>query len=537
MASPIEELEKEILKIKHWNADLVISMILRLHKLEYDLSDSNVRKRVLKLRAAAKSYFGSWPKAIDAAGLDYSEILRLEHWDKERVLSELATLNEAGFDLNPSNILKKYNALYSAAQKYFEGGYREAVETLDLRYEHVLKVKLWSKEKVIDAIRRLHSRNVDLSRSNIEGEYPKLYYAGRYHFDSWKHAIAAAGFDYGEILKVRQWNEEKVISEIQRLFRAGKDISYSSVNAKYPYLIGAARRIFKLRGGYGGAVQAAGIDYNDILKHIKWNREKTLTELKALIDAGIDASPANLQTNYRGLYKAILKHVGHLNEAYEILGVSKIVKQKEVDTWKAKTQLAVMKIRKIQLVLTPLLLRRSGPMNYSYPPYPQNILQFSFAIASELKNKPYRQELRELKLKEIPAPTITRYLVILAVLGELVEQRIGYGKIVSLLSKRARAEADLKTMAEWFKLRQELIELLELINYKTYISIIERYFKPTWEARFKIFEEEFKKEVRDLQNFENSKNDLIIFIKSSPILWSNLMLETIYFLRKFLRPS
>ncbi|MDP3789572.1 MAG: hypothetical protein Q8R48_04135, partial [Candidatus Omnitrophota bacterium] len=59
-----------------WSPEIIIKKIKRLHREKVDLNSVAICNSYLALHAAARYRFGSWGKAIQAAGLDYEEIKR-----------------------------------------------------------------------------------------------------------------------------------------------------------------------------------------------------------------------------------------------------------------------------------------------------------------------------------------------------------------------------------------------------------------------------------------------------------------------------
>ncbi len=120
----------------------------------------------------------------------------------------------------------------------------------------------WSKDKIVETIKNLEKKNIDISAKNISKNNMTLFVAAsaRRYFSSWANAVNAAGIDYNKILeigkarrkeKLTKWSNEKVLDEI-RSFETGRLLTtYRHRLALYS----AARRAF---GSWEQALEVAG---------------------------------------------------------------------------------------------------------------------------------------------------------------------------------------------------------------------------------------------------------------------------------------
>jgi hypothetical protein len=135
----------------------------------------------------------------------------------------------------------------------------------------------WSRERIIEDITRLQEEGYSLStRSMAELGFSGMVttsYKPEY-FGSWRNAIVAAGFDPKEVCRrKRKWTAERILQRIQELHKKGEDLSHSAAKRNHQYLVVVAinSRFF---GSWREAVEAAGIDYEDVSKHEYWSRER-----------------------------------------------------------------------------------------------------------------------------------------------------------------------------------------------------------------------------------------------------------------------
>jgi len=125
------------------------------------------------------------------------------------ILERIRELRGRGSDLTPSQVGAEHGALVSAAERYF-GNWPSAVRATGVDYEQVRasgrrrrseRLRKWSRERIVAEIRRLHQAGEDLSWAVMERKYQALCAAAvkKCYFGSWSAALAAAGIDYEQI--------------------------------------------------------------------------------------------------------------------------------------------------------------------------------------------------------------------------------------------------------------------------------------------------------------------------------------------------
>ncbi len=149
--------------------------------------------------------FGSWRNAIAAAGLDYERISKHRFWSKQRIIEEIQELHAQGEDLSHEAAKNSHGALVSAAssKRYF-GSWRAAIEAAGLDYAKIRKINRWTQDKIVATIRNLHAQGKSVNNSNMRrmGYRGMMEAASREsNFGSWAAAVAAAGLDYDAIRK------------------------------------------------------------------------------------------------------------------------------------------------------------------------------------------------------------------------------------------------------------------------------------------------------------------------------------------------
>src|SRR3954464_6368214 len=140
-------------------------------------------------------------------------------WDKGRIKAELKRLHRGGTNLSYNALAKKQQSLVSAAAYHF-GSYRRAVEAAGIEYDEVIRRPRWTKQGIIQLIKNarragddLHwsavtKRRDELGRAAFASLQPRL-------FGRWDRALHAAGLDADEVSRYRRWDRNSVAFELR----------------------------------------------------------------------------------------------------------------------------------------------------------------------------------------------------------------------------------------------------------------------------------------------------------------------------------
>lgn len=194
-------------------------------------------------------------------------------WSKDNIGAEIRRLYETGENLNYASIAKEHVALLRAATRYF-GSWRLAVEFAGLNYEDIRRYKTWNRERILERIRELYTQGEDLSWRHVSTQVdPQLAAAAtkRKHFGSWRGAVTAAGLDYSQIRRYREWDEETIKNQVRELHEKGIDLNAKNMEEYDITLITAARRRFD---SWDRALTAAGLDYRKIVLRSPFKRRR-----------------------------------------------------------------------------------------------------------------------------------------------------------------------------------------------------------------------------------------------------------------------
>jgi hypothetical protein len=94
----------------------------------------NIAKSHSSLYVKACKAFGSWRNALEACGIDYERARNNRKWTRERIVREIKKLGAGGGCLRPSVLRKNGMTTLVSAAEYHFGSWRRAVEYCGLDY-------------------------------------------------------------------------------------------------------------------------------------------------------------------------------------------------------------------------------------------------------------------------------------------------------------------------------------------------------------------------------------------------------------------
>ncbi|RYX81806.1 hypothetical protein EON83_22365 [bacterium] len=166
--------------------------------------------------------------------------------------------------------------------------------------------RVWTKDKLIAEIKKLHREGVDLSPTSIQRTHSALFSSARSssHFGSWRSAMEAAGFDYDNFKRVKQrWTREEILERIREMNAQGHDLldpRFKTRNRSL-YLAACAHRYF---GSWRRAVEAAGLDHERMRESRVWTQGRILRTIQDLATQGKPLGWAYIEEHEPGIYRA-----------------------------------------------------------------------------------------------------------------------------------------------------------------------------------------------------------------------------------------
>src|ERR1051325_5129332 len=159
-------------------------------------------------------------------------------WDKPTILQTLRNLQRAGKDLSYNRLAKKMQSLLSAAAYHF-GSYRKAVERAGIDYSEVIRKPRWTKPLIIKVIKQAKRKDEDLNWSSVSRRRDDLGRAAFASlqdrlFGSWDRALHAAGLDADQISRYRKWDRNTIVAELKERFSEEEALNSGALQRQDP---------------------------------------------------------------------------------------------------------------------------------------------------------------------------------------------------------------------------------------------------------------------------------------------------------------
>jgi len=243
-----------------WSKPEIIKAIKKAHKAGRDLSYNALAKRQQSLVSAAAYHFGSYRRAVEAAGIDYSEVVRRPRWNKPLIIRLIKAAKRRGDDLHWSAVTKRRDELgkaaFAALQPRLFGSWDRALHGAGLDAEEVSRYRKWDADTVVFHLKLRHRAHEPLNSGALQREDPGLHAAAVRHYSNYDAALRAAKIDPETVRTRRRWQSADVLRGLKAMRKERGKLTDTSVRRSQPALYGAAIRLF---GSFAVARSAAGI--------------------------------------------------------------------------------------------------------------------------------------------------------------------------------------------------------------------------------------------------------------------------------------
>jgi hypothetical protein len=191
--------------LRQWSEERVVDEVIKRHERGQSLRGDIVSAEDRGLYQAAKRYFGKggWAKARVLAGFSPVDPKPGQKWNPTSVVREIQRLHQEGVPLNTGSLQGEYGYILAAGRKVF-GSWAEAIRQAGLDYEDIRKIKMrwWTKARVITCVKNLDARGVRLSSKSIHLSHGDLFAAAIVHFTTWGEAVERAGISYAKHCRI-----------------------------------------------------------------------------------------------------------------------------------------------------------------------------------------------------------------------------------------------------------------------------------------------------------------------------------------------
>ena len=190
-----------------WTRKTIIAEIKRLYETGEQLYYSKAEQNHLNLVRAAGWHYGTWRRAVEAAGIDYESLSRYQRWSKQKIVERIRELQAEGQSLHWRAISTHVDPPLAAAALRANGfnSWREAIAAAGLDIDSVARYKEWNHEKVLKAVRARKRAGLSMFSKSLQTEDQPLFCAARRRYGSWDNALNAAGLN-AESIRLRKFN-------------------------------------------------------------------------------------------------------------------------------------------------------------------------------------------------------------------------------------------------------------------------------------------------------------------------------------------
>jgi hypothetical protein len=254
----------------------------------------------------------------------------IKQWTKEKIVASIRGLKRKREDLSYNHMANERAGLLSAANYHF-GSWQKAVQAAGIDYDKdVRRIPKWTQDKIIETIKKLHKDGVDLSWTNVcrHPDYSGMAYAAirSARFGSWDAALEAAGVSPSQVRRYESWDEKKVIRRIRERAKAGRELNSKAMQEEDCKLFNAALKRYK---GWEQALRAARINPDAVYKRRRWSLDVIKQEIAALWRKGTNLAAPYMRQHHSALYSAACKYFGSWMAARRACGIRKNFRRKK----------------------------------------------------------------------------------------------------------------------------------------------------------------------------------------------------------------
>ena len=296
----------------------------KLHREKVPLHHASIERSRPDLVLAAYRYFGTYRKAVEAAGLGYEKIrIRpMPTWDKSKVVGELRDLQKKGKGLWGRAVRRSSPYLDRAARRCF-GSYQRAAKAAGIQAKSLEAppFRFWSPQRIIDDLKSLRRKSPRMLKpATLMADHPRLLQACRRRFGSYSAALNAAAIPYAEVARVTApaLSSAQIVQRLQDLFERGKDMRYSKMAENYPRILNASRSHF---GSYQAAMAAAKLSYPPTPPIRHWTGDLVLKTLQHLHRRNADLRFRVVKETRIPLFQAACHYFGGYLSAVRNAGI------------------------------------------------------------------------------------------------------------------------------------------------------------------------------------------------------------------------
>jgi hypothetical protein len=225
---------KRAISHERWSPAKILSNIQSLARRKRPLRGAEFRERYGNLAAAARRIFGSWSRAVIAAGVDPEKLRAIPSWTRERVIEEILiralkneplrarsvqpkSLADAGVRLFAAGIdPSRYTCRQTPSPAKFEAqadaeSVPSSSDVFQMRVVAHKRGQPWTDEAVIHAILMRLNRQLPMNAKAVYREDRALLRAASRRHGNWANALVVAGLNPADHQRKTRTHQEIIV--------------------------------------------------------------------------------------------------------------------------------------------------------------------------------------------------------------------------------------------------------------------------------------------------------------------------------------
>ena len=182
----------EARRLRTWNRASIVEAIRELGQLP---GYRTMKERDSGLLDAAERVYGTWKAAVQAAGMSYPKRNAPWKWPRERVLEEVRRRHRLRLSLRANEIQRDCRGLGAAGEREF-GTWPRAVAAAGVPYPKRRVGWKWPRERILREIRARARHGLSVRDTVMKRVQGGLWWAGYREFGTWRSAVETAGIRY-----------------------------------------------------------------------------------------------------------------------------------------------------------------------------------------------------------------------------------------------------------------------------------------------------------------------------------------------------
>lgn len=175
----------------------------------------------------------------------------------------------------------------------------------------------WERATILEELKRRRRRKLTLAHRALAEVNRSLLAAAVHHFGSYPAALTAAGIDAKTVRRRPLWTKDRIIRAIKAARKAKRDLCWSCVIKRGGPLSRAAFAAIRpgMFGSWARALQVAGVDADDYRRYRAWDRESVAFDLKQRYADDDAVNSGAVQAEDPGLHAAAVRYFGSFDLA------------------------------------------------------------------------------------------------------------------------------------------------------------------------------------------------------------------------------